>query len=227
MVLLKVLIPQLYSSSTFFFFSSSCIVIDIQHYMSLRYTTHSEMMTTSDLLNMDHLIQINMKEIENNCFPCDENSIYFLNNFYTMYSSVIFIMCVTSLTLIYLVTGSLSFLFFKNYFWLHWVFIALQRLSLVAANGGYSTVSVHGILTAVASLVVEHRLLACRLQQLQGIDSVAEAHGLQRTGSVVVVPSCTMACEIFLDQGLNLCLLHWQEDSIHCATREVLEVVLF
>ena len=56
MVLLKVLIPQLYSSSTFFFFSSSCIVIDIQHYMSLRYTTHSEMMTTSDLLNMDHLI---------------------------------------------------------------------------------------------------------------------------------------------------------------------------
>ena len=80
-----------------------------------------------------------------------------------MYSSVIFIMCVTSLALIYLVTGSLSF-FLKNDFWLHWVFMALQWLSLVAASGGYSMVSVHGILTAVASLVVEHRLLACRLQ---------------------------------------------------------------
>ena len=26
--------------------------------------------------------------------------------------------------------------------------------------------------------------------------------------------SCSVACGIFLDQGLNLCLLHWQEDSL-------------
>ena len=26
--------------------------------------------------------------------------------------------------------------------------------------------------------------------------------------------SCSAACEIFLAQGLNLCLLHWQEDSL-------------
>ena len=30
------------------------------------------------------------------------------------------------------------------------------------------------------------------------------AHGL----------SCSTACGIFLDQGLNLCLLHWQADSL-------------
>ena len=38
---------------------------------------------------------------------------------------------------------------------------------------------------------------------------------LQSTGSVVVVHglSCSMACEIFPDQGSYLCLLHWQADS--------------
>ena len=38
---------------------------------------------------------------------------------------------------------------------------------------------------------------------------------LQSTGSVVVVHglSCSTACGIFLDQELNLCLLHWQADS--------------
>ena len=33
--------------------------------------------------------------------------------------------------------------------------------------------------------------------------------------------SCSVACGIFLDQGLNPCPLHWQADSYnHCATRE-------
>ena len=37
---------------------------------------------------------------------------------------------------------------------------------------------------------------------------------LQSTGSVVVAHgfSCPTACGIFPDQGLNLCLLHWQVD---------------
>ena len=39
----------------------------------------------------------------------------------------------------------------------HWVFIAVHRLSLVAASRGYSLFAVHGRLTAVASLV-EHGL---------------------------------------------------------------------
>ena len=34
-------------------------------------------------------------------------------------------------------------------------------------------------------------------------------------GSIVVAHrlSCCVACGIFLDQGLNLCPLHWQADS--------------
>ena len=44
-----------------------------------------------------------------------------------------------------------SIIFKKNnfiYFWLRWVFVAARGFSLVAASG---------LLTAVASLVVEHR----------------------------------------------------------------------
>ena len=42
------------------------------------------------------------------------------------------------------------------YFWLHWVFIASCRLSLVTASRGYPLV-VRGLIIAMASLVVEHR----------------------------------------------------------------------
>ena len=55
-----------------------------------------------------------------------------------------------------------KFLFFFSlkifYFWLLWVFIAVHGLSLVAAMGGCSLVLVLGLLSAVASLVSEHRL---------------------------------------------------------------------
>ena len=56
---------------------------------------------------------------------------------------------------------------------------------------GYSPVAVHGLLIEVASLVVE-----------QGL-------------------SCSAACEIFLDQGLNPCLLHWQVDFYPLYHQEV------
>ena len=45
---------------------------------------------------------------------------------------------------------------FSYYFWLHWVFDAACRLSLVVASGGYSLDVVRGLLIAVSSLV-EHR----------------------------------------------------------------------
>ena len=40
--------------------------------------------------------------------------------------------------------------------------------------------------------------------------------GLSSYGSVAVTLrlSGSMACGIFLDQGLNPCLRHWQEDSL-------------
>ena len=44
---------------------------------------------------------------------------------------------------------------------------------------------------------------ACGFQQLQRAGSVVVAHRL----------SCPEACGIFLDQGLNPCLLHWQVNS--------------
>ena len=46
------------------------------------------------------------------------------------------------------------FLFFFL-FWLLWVFVAVRRLSLVAASGGYSSFVVCVLLSVVASLVVE------------------------------------------------------------------------
>ena len=45
---------------------------------------------------------------------------------------------------------------FIYYFWLHWVFTAAHGLSLVAASRGWSLVAMHGLLTAVASLIAEH-----------------------------------------------------------------------
>ena len=67
----------------------------------------------------------------------------------------------------------------------------------------------HQLLIVVASLVVEHELYGRRA-------SVVVVSGLQSTGSIVVVLglSCSAACGIFLDQGLNLHLLHWQANSL-------------
>ena len=60
-----------------------------------------------------------------------------------------------------LISSFLMFFFFFLifiYFWLCWVFVAVSRLSLVAASAVYSLVEVHGFLIVVASFVAEHRL---------------------------------------------------------------------
>ena len=68
-------------------------------------------------------------------------------------------------------------------------------LSLVAASGGHSSSWCAGLSLS--------RPLSLR------------STGSRRAGSVVVPhgPSCSAACGIFPDQGLNLCPLHWQADS--------------
>ena len=76
--------------------------------------------------------------------------------------------------------GCLYFFLFIG-FCLYWVFIAMCRFFLVVA---------HGLLITVASLM-EHRFWSLCL--------VVVAHRL----------SCSSACGIFLDQGLNPCPLHW------------------
>ena len=80
-------------------------------------------------------------------------------------------------------------------FWLCWVFVAVRGLSQAEASRGCSLVAVPRLLIVVASPVVEH--------------------GLYSAGSAVVVHrlSCPVARGVFLEQGLNLCPLHWQVDS--------------
>ena len=87
----------------------------------------------------------------------------------------------------------LFFLF--NFFWLCWVFVSVQGLSLVAASGGHSS-------SRCTGLSLSRPLLL-------------QSTGSRRAGSVVVAhgPSCPAACGIFPDQGSNPCPLHWQADS--------------
>ena len=50
-----------------------------------------------------------------------------------------------------------SFLLLIYLFWLHWVVIAVHRLSLVTVSRGCSLVVVHGFLMVVASFVTEYK----------------------------------------------------------------------
>ena len=52
----------------------------------------------------------------------------------------------------------LIYLFYLFYFWLHWVFFAAHGLFSSCGKWGLLLIAVRGLLIAVASLVVEHRL---------------------------------------------------------------------
>ena len=105
----------------------------------------------------------------------------------------------------------------KKYFWLCWVFVTMQA-SLQLQRAGA---------TLLCSVRTSHGCdISCcgRAWALQGtgasvvaaVGSVVVVLGLQSTGSTAVVHglSCSKACGIFWDQGLNLRLLHWQADSL-------------
>ena len=81
------------------------------------------------------------------------------------------------------------------YLWLCWVFVSVRGLSPVAASGGHSS-------SRCAGLSPSRPLLLW-------------STGSRRAGSVVVAHglSCSAACGIFPDQGLNPCPLLWQADS--------------
>ena len=93
-----------------------------------------------------------------------------------------------------LITSYFGFYLFI-YFWLCWVFVSVRGLSLVAASGGHSS-------SRCAGLSLSRPLLL-------------RSTGSRRSGSVIVAhgSSCSAACGIFPDQGLNPCPLHWQADS--------------
>ena len=90
-------------------------------------------------------------------------------------------------------------LIFIDLFWLYGVFVAVPA-SLVV-EGGVDVVL--GLLAAGASPVVERGLWVYRFRELGFLGSRARstvAHGLR----------CSAACGVFMDQGLNPCLLHRQ-----------------
>ena len=89
----------------------------------------------------------------------------------------------------------LYFYYFFLSFWLCWVFVSVQGLSLVVASRGHSS-------SRCVGLSLSRSLLL-------------RSTGSRRTGSVVAAhgPSCSAACGIFPDQGSNPCPLHWQADS--------------
>ena len=86
------------------------------------------------------------------------------------------------------------------YFWLCYRSL---WLSLILTNRGYSSLRGTGLSLWWFLMLWSTGSRACRLQYLKHAGSGVVVHGL----------SCPMACGIFLDQRLNLCLLHWQVES--------------
>ena len=97
---------------------------------------------------------------------------------------------------------------FRLFFQFGWVgFRCCSGFFLVAGGRDHSPAAVLRLLIGVASLLAEHGLL----------DALKYCRsGLQSRGSTVVVDglSCSVACRVFLDQGLNPCHLHWEAGSL-------------
>ena len=108
---------------------------------------------------------------------------------------------------------STFFLLINFYFWLHWVFIAVRRLSLVLESRGQS-------LDVRAPLC---RGLPCRRAQALGTPaSVNAAHRLSSYSSRALtrgLSSCGTQAQLpfsmwnLLDQVSSQCPLYWQADS--------------
>ena len=90
--------------------------------------------------------------------------------------------------------------FFNNciYFWLSCVFI-----SPVAVRGGYSSLICKGFSSQWLLL----------LRNTGSMLAGFRCYSTQTSEVVAYRLSCSEASGIFLDQGSNLCLLHWQADS--------------
>ena len=73
------------------------------------------------------------------------------------------------------------------YFWLNWVFIAVHAFSSCGEQG-LLFIAVHGLLTAAASLAVEHRLRVHGLEQVQHSGSALQLAG---SGALAQQLRCT------------------------------------
>ena len=83
---------------------------------------------------------------------------------------------------------------------------------LVASSGGYSLVVVLGLLTGGFLCCTAWALGRAGFSSCSTRAQWLRFPGPQSTGSIVVTHglSCSEACGIFPDQGLNPYLLHWQ-----------------
>ena len=92
-----------------------------------------------------------------------------------------------------------DFVFLKGiYFWLYWglcCFKGFLLLGRVVGHGGFSLQWL--LLWSTGSRM-------CEFPWLWHTGLPVVVHGL----------SCSVACAIFPDQGLYVCLLHWWEDSL-------------
>ena len=109
-----------------------------------------------------------------------------------------------------------SVLFFKKEINLFLVVLDLcccTGFSLVVVSEACSLFSVLRLLIAVLRAQASH---CCGFYCWGAWASTVQVSRLQSKGSTVVVHglSCSEVSGIFLDQGSNLCLLHWQADSL-------------
>ena len=93
-------------------------------------------------------------------------------------------------------------IYFIIYLWLCWIFVSMRGTSLVVASGGHSS-------SRCAGLSLSRPLLLW-------------STGSRRAGSVIVAhgPSCSAACGILPDQGLNRVPCIGRQTLNHRATRE-------
>ena len=93
------------------------------------------------------------------------------------------------------------------------VFLFSAVLGLRCCAGFYPGCDEQGLLSVVASHCGGRSY--CQARALEHVGFSSRGSRLQRTGSEVVTHglSCSEACGIFLDQGLNPCLLPWQASS--------------
>ena len=96
-----------------------------------------------------------------------------------------------------------GFISFFIYLWLCWVFIVVHRFSPVAVRGGYSSLICKGFSSQWLLL----------LRNTGSMLAGFRCYSTQTSEVVAYRLSCSEASGIFLDQGSNLCLLHWQADS--------------
>ena len=106
-----------------------------------------------------------------------------------------------------------------------YIFIYFGLCCVFAAVPAFSSSAKQGLLSGWDSYYGGSSCLGARA--LGTWASVVVASVLQSTGSKAVAPklSCSMACGILLDQGLNPCLLHWQVDY-HWATTKLRTVFI-